>query len=230
MRKLVLLDIDGTILRSGRAGRAAMERALHEVFGTPGDPDYLYDGKTDRQIIRETIRMTGLDDAEIDERMDLTVDTYLRELEGELKARADEVKLFPGIRELVERVHAREDAVLGLLTGNVERGARLKLAAGGLEFDQFVVNAFGSDHETRGELPAVAHRRMREMFGVDLAGQDVIVVGDTPADVQCGRTLGARAIGVATGRYSVADLNAHHPFAAFDTLADTDAVMAVIDA
>jgi len=151
-------------------------------------------------------------------------------LQAELATRAAAVQLYEGVRELVDAVDTRTDAVLGLLTGNVEPGARLKLAAAGLDPGRFVVNAFGSDHETRGELPAIAHRRMRDTFGVELAGRDVIVIGDTPSDVQCGRALGARAIAVATGRFSVAELQAHEPFAVFETLADTRAVLSAIDA
>jgi len=125
-------------------------------------------------------------------------------------------------------VHARDDTVLGLLTGNVEPGARLKLGAVGLDFDQFRINAFGSDHEIRGELPAIAHQRMQDAFGITLGGRDVVVIGDTPADISCGRELGARAIAVATGSYSVADLKAHDPYAVFSDLSDTDAVLAAI--
>ena len=231
MKRLVLFDIDGTILRSSGAGRAAMERALVATFGTPGDPEYHYDGKTDRQIVRESMQLAGFTDAEIDAKMPVVIQRYLDELHTMVVAnRSKKVTMYDGVAALIDAVEQREDMVLGLLTGNVEPGAHIKLTAAGLNVTRFLVNAFGSDHETRAELPAIAHRRMQESFGVTLEGRDVIVIGDTPSDISCGRALGARAIAVATGRYSVDELRAHQPFAVFETLADTRAVMDVIDA
>ena len=113
----------------------------------------------------------------------------------------------------------------GLLTGNIHQGARAKLAAAGIDLARFRVTAFGSDHEDRPELPAVAQRRASELLGVEIQGNRVIIVGDTPADIQCGEAIGARAIGVATGRYSVEQLSEYNPYAVFETLADTPAVL-----
>jgi phosphoglycolate phosphatase-like HAD superfamily hydrolase len=228
MQHLVLLDIDGTILHSGGAGRDAMEHALAATFGTPGDPSLRYDGKTDRQIIRESMRAAGFSDDDIDRRMDEVVALYVSSLAARLDEPGRGVAMFPGIAALIETIHNRSDSVLGLLTGNVEAGARLKLASVGLDFDRFRINAFGSDSEVRGELPAIAHRRMRDTFGIDLQGRDIVVIGDTPADIECGQSLGARAIAVATGWYSVDDLKSHKPYAVFADLSDTDAVMAAI--
>lgn len=228
MRHLVLFDIDGTILHSGGAGRDAMESALATTFGTPGDPSIRYDGKTDKQIVRESMKHAGFSDAHINAKMDETIALYVAGLPARLSDPARGVGMFPGIAPLIDRVHRREDCVLGLLTGNVEAGARLKLQAVGLDFDQFRVNAFGSDSEVRGDLPGVAHARMVEMFGVTLRGTDVVVIGDTPADIACGRALGARAIAVATGSYSVADLERHAAYAVYADLSDTDAVMKTI--
>lgn len=230
MRHLVLFDIDGTILRTGGAGRDAMEAALVEVFGTSGDPAYRYDGKTDMQIIRELMRSAGFSDSEIDARMHDTVRRYVAGLRARLGEPSRNVSMYPGVAALIEEIDARPDTVLGLLTGNVEPGATLKLAAVGLNIERFRVNAFGSDHEVRAELPAIAHRRMQDTFGIELRGTDVIVIGDTPADIACGRALGARAIAVATGRYSVAELLEHQPHAAFADLSDMQAVLAAIAA
>ncbi|HXC25430.1 MAG TPA: HAD hydrolase-like protein [Gemmatimonadaceae bacterium] len=228
MKTLVLFDIDGTILKSGGAGRLAMEQALLETFGMSGDPSYHYDGKTDRQIVRELLQGAGYDDAEIDAKMPVVLQRYLDALHDTFSSGARAVTIYDGVESLIDAVEARPDTVLGLLTGNILPGAHLKLGAAGLDTKRFVVNAFGSDHEVRAELPAIAHRRMHETFGVVLAGRDVVVIGDTPADISCGRALGARAIAVATGRYSVEDLRAHHPFAVFETLADTSAVLDAI--
>ncbi|MEO9019357.1 MAG: haloacid dehalogenase-like hydrolase [Gemmatimonadaceae bacterium] len=228
MQHLVLFDIDGTILHSGGAGRDAMEYALATVFGTPGDPELRYDGKTDRQIVREAMRFAGITDGHIDAQMDAVIALYVQSLPQKLADPARGVGMYPGVADLIDAVHIRQDFALGLLTGNVEPGARLKLAAVGLDFDQFRVNAFGSDSEVRDELPAIAHRRMTDIFGIELRGRDVIVIGDTPADISCGRSLGARAIAVATGWYSVDDLRAHQPYAVFADLSDTNAVIDAI--
>ncbi|MEO7218166.1 MAG: haloacid dehalogenase-like hydrolase [Gemmatimonadaceae bacterium] len=228
MQHLVLFDIDGTILHSGGAGRDAMEYALTTIFGTPGDPEMRYDGKTDRQIIREGMRASGFTDAKIDAQMDAVIALYVESLPQQLADPARGVGMYPGVADLIAAVHNRGEFALGLLTGNVEPGARLKLAAVGLDFDQFRVNAFGSDSEVRAELPAIAHRRMIEVFGIELRGRDVVVIGDTPADISCGRSLGARAIAVATGWYSVDDLKSHQPYAVFADLSDTNAVLDAI--
>ncbi|MEO5904746.1 MAG: haloacid dehalogenase-like hydrolase [Gemmatimonadaceae bacterium] len=223
--RIVLFDIDGTLLRSGGVGRIAMERALIRVFGSPGSNAYHYDGKTDRQIVRDLMRIDGMTDEQIDARMDELVNEYLQGLRDELASGDRAVHVFAGVRELLDALEKRDDIVLGLLTGNVEPGARAKLGAAGIDVDRFKVNAFGSDHELRPELPAVAQRRARELLGKDIAGNRVIVIGDTPADIRCGESIGARAIGVATGRYSTEDLASHGAYAVFENLANTDAVM-----
>ena len=133
-----------------------------------------------------------------------------------------------GVVEVLEALEARNDVTLGLLTGNVKRGAALKLAAVGLDIGRFHVNAFGSDEEHRPLLPAVAQRRARELFGLEVRGDRMVIVGDTPADIECGRAIGARAVAVATGHYSVADLAEHAPAALFADLTDTAAVLHAI--
>jgi len=227
--KLVLFDIDGTILWTDGAGRRAMEGALTHVFGSPGSVRYHYDGKTDRQIVREQMRVEGWHDNAIDPELDHACDQYLERLMRELGSEGHQPHRYPGVAELLDALEARDDRVLGLLTGNLERGARAKLRAVGLDPDRFVVNAFGSDDEVRGELPAVAQRRARERLGAHVPGDAIIIIGDTPADIECGRAIGARAIGVATGRYSVEELRAHDPYAVFADLTDTGAVVRAID-
>jgi phosphoglycolate phosphatase len=226
--KLVLFDIDGTMLRSGGAGRASLEAALLKVFGSHGGEGYHYDGKTDRQIVRELMRGEGHSDEWIDKRMDELLDLYIQGLHGELESRAHQVAIYPGVTELLDELEAREDVVIGLLTGNIERGAHTKLRAAGIDPSRFKVNAFGSDHEHRPELPPVAQRRAKEILGVNLPGESLFVIGDTPADIACGRSIGARAIAVATGRYSVPELSEHDPYAVFEDLSNTTAVINVI--
>ncbi len=226
--RLVLFDIDGTLLWSDGAGRNAMETALTSVFGSSGSPDYRYDGKTDRQIVRELMRAEGHLDPHIDGVMERLVEQYLDGLRRELSDGTHVARVLPGVPRLLDELEARDDVVLGLLTGNIEQGAALKLRAAGIDFSRFRVNAFGSDSERRPDLPAVAHARARDQLGLELEGNRVVIIGDTPADIDCGRSLGARAIGVATGRYSVEELSSHGPAAVFEDLSDTDAVIEAV--
>jgi phosphoglycolate phosphatase len=226
--RLVLFDIDGTLLNSGGLGRASMQRALSEIFGSPGSPSYRYDGKTDKQIVRDVMRLEGHSDEHIDSRMGRLIDRYLHGLKQGIESMKFNVRPLEGVVEILDALEARDDVVLGLLTGNVEKGARAKLAAAGIDPDRFRVNAFGSDHEHRPELPAIAQRRAGEHLGVEVAGEKVIVIGDTPADIECGRELGARAIAVASGHYSVEELQKHNPYAVFPSLKDTGKVLQTI--
>jgi phosphoglycolate phosphatase len=223
--KLALFDIDGTILLTSGAGKRAVHRALAEVFGAPGRAEHRFDGKTDPQIVRELMRMEGHGDDHIDARMSLLLDRYVDYLHEELDHPSTAVRLMPGVAELLDALEARSDVVLGLVTGNLAAGAAAKLRAGGIRPERFRVGAYGSDHELRNELPAVARRRAREELGIDVAGTDVVVIGDTPADVDCGRAIGARTIGVATGYFSIDELLAHGADFTFEDLADTAAVL-----
>jgi phosphoglycolate phosphatase-like HAD superfamily hydrolase len=225
---LVLFDIDGTLLWSDGAGKRAFGAALVEMFGPIEYGDYRFDGKTDRQIGRELLRRAGHGDAAIDAGMPRLMERYLEGLRAEVADAAHHAHLFPGVPELLDALEARSDVVLGLLTGNLAEGAAIKLRAAGLDPERFRVGAFGSDHEHRPELPAIAQRRALESLGLHFPGDRMIVIGDTPADVECGRGLGARAIAVATGRYSVEELAAHAPAAVFPDLSDTAAVLRAI--
>ena len=226
--KLVLFDIDGTILWSDGAGRRAIHRALSEVFGSIGPADYRFDGKTDRQIVRDLMRIDGHGDAHIDARMDPVLARYVECLAGELGAEDLGARLLDGVEELLTALEARDDVILGLLTGNVRSGARAKLRAVGIDPDRFTVGAFGSDHEHRPELPAIARQRVRDELGIEVDGRDIVVIGDTPADIECARSVEARAIGVATGRYAVDELRKHGAAAVFPDLTDTDAIVRAI--
>jgi phosphoglycolate phosphatase len=223
--KLVLFDIDGTLLSSEGLGRTAMRRALGSIFGSPGNPAYRYDGKTDRQIVRDVMRLEGHSDQHIDSQMDRLIETYLEGLREGAKSGKFNVRPLAGVVELLDALEPREDVVLGLLTGNVEPGARTKLIAAGINPDRFRVNAFGSDSEHRPELPAIAKSRASEKLGLDIDGGRMVVIGDTPADIACGRSVGAKAIGVASGHYTVEQLREHDPYAVFPSLEDTQQLL-----
>jgi len=227
VQTLALFDIDGTLLSAAGSGRRAIHAALLEYFGGVGPGDYWFDGKTDPQIVHDLMRSDGHDESVIADRLPQVMARYVERLTVELADPQYQPTLYAGVGPLLDALDRRDDVVLGLLTGNIKPGAMAKLRAVGLDPDRFVVGAFGSDHAVRGELPAIAVERARQL-GIDVVGPAIVVIGDTPADVACGRGVGARAIAVATGRYSVDELAACEPAAVFADLSDTAAVVACI--
>ena len=226
--KLILFDIDGTLLLSDGAGRRAIHRALHDVFGATGPVDYRFDGKTDPQIVRELMTLAGHADEHIDAEMQTLLTRYLDCLHEELRAPGNRAYTLPGVPALLDVLEKNSGVILGLLTGNLEQGAKAKLGSVGIDPRRFRVGAYGSDHEQRNELPAIARERAKRQLDIDVRGDAIVVIGDTPSDLTCGRALGAKAIGVATGRYSVQELARHHPLAVFADLSDTDEVARTI--
>jgi phosphoglycolate phosphatase len=226
--RIVLFDIDGTLVWTKGAGKRAMERALLAVIGNNGPDGHRYDGKTDRQIVREAMLLTGHEAAQVEAHMEAVIARYLTELDVELDRDDHGAFALPGVHALLDAVHAEDDLVLGLLTGNVIPGAERKLRAVGIEPSRFLIGAYGSDHESRPELPPIARARAAALLGRDVQGADCVIIGDTPMDVACGRPIGARAIAVATGHYDVAALTACAPDAVFADLTDTAAVLEAI--
>jgi phosphoglycolate phosphatase len=227
-RRLVLFDIDGTILLSGGAGRRAITAALSEAVGeVDAFSGIRFDGKTDPQIVGELLAAAGHERHD-EARVAALCERYVTLLEQELSGRTSDTVLMPGVPELLDRLEAEDAVVLGLLTGNLARGARLKLSAAGISPERFRVGAYGSDSAHRPELPAVAAKRAEPYFGRVPAGEEVVIIGDTPADIYCGSGIGARALGVATGGYDVNTLAACGPHAVFSDLSDTAAVLTAI--
>ncbi len=228
-KKLILFDLDCTLLWSDGAGRAAIHQAFIDELGTLAPlEDYSFAGKTDSAIARELLRAANHPEAENDEYVMRVCDRYVELLEGELKSPDRNVRVLVGVHELLEKLRGRKDAVLGLLTGNVEGGAILKLKSAGIDTGQFKVAAYGSDAFARDALPPIAVSRAAAVMGCVPRGEDVVIIGDTPADMTCGKGIGARAIGVATGPFAVADLEAAGGFAVFEDLSMTDMVMTAI--
>jgi phosphoglycolate phosphatase-like HAD superfamily hydrolase len=222
----VLFDIDGTLLSSGRVSGHAFEDALREVFGTIGEAErYDYSGKTDRQIVRDLMRGAGFADREIDARMDAAMERYSALLRERLKP--DHVQAKPGVVALVGALAEDPRVTLGLLTGNLEPNARMKLEPIGVN-PHFPFGAFGSDHEDRRRLPAVAVARALDAVGVRFAGKSVVIVGDSVYDVLCGRHLGVRAVAVATGRTTVEELRQVRADAVLPSFADKEESLAAI--
>ena len=142
--RLVLFDIDGTLLSSEGMGRASMQSALTDVFGSPGHPSYRYDGKTDKQIVRDTMRLEGHSDVHIDSRMEKLIGLYLDGLRTGAKSGKFNVRPLAGVVEILAALEKRDDVVLGLLTGNIEPGARIKLTAAGINPSELAL-ASGAD-------------------------------------------------------------------------------------
>ena len=223
--RAVLFDLDGTLLWTDGAGRRAIHRSLLEVLGIAQPArGFRCDGRTDPEIVRLLAAAAGRPSGP--EVVDAVLRRYVVLLDEELRRPGHRTTLYPGVPELLASLERRDDCIVGLLTGNVVAGAELKLKAAGLDIARFRVGAFGSDDPDRAALPAIAQRRLRELLGVELRGKAVVIVGDTPADVTCGRGIGARAIAVATGSFTVNDLVAAGADAAFPDLSDTAGVVA----
>lgn len=229
MRKLILFDIDGTLLSARGAPRRAFHRSMLEVYGTAGPiATHTFSGKTDPQIARELLQADGWHDEAIDERLPALWDCYVRELTHELNAPEHETRVFPGVRVLLDALAGEAAAVVGLLTGNIAPGAALKLASARIDARTFRFGVYGSDCEQRDGLPPVAVQRAHELTGVEFGGRDVVVIGDTPNDVTCGRALGVTAVAVATGSHDDAALQAAGADVVFPDLSDTAAVLDVL--
>lgn len=202
-----LFDIDGTLLLTGGAGMEAMRRALVEEFRVrePLD-DVPMAGRTDRAITADLFERCGI--PATDENWQRFFAAYRRHLPETLATLQGRV--LPGIRELLRELQARDDVVLGLLTGNYAEGARLKLEHYGLE-RHFNFGGFGDHHEHRNDVARQAVAELRRRNGADAAGWPVWVIGDTPADVECGRAIGATVVAVCTGFYAMEALQAAEP-------------------
>lgn len=224
---LLLFDIDGT-LTIGGPGKAAFGAALQSTFGTTGPlANHDFAGKTDPLLLRELLTAAGRDARDIEAGLPRFWELYVAELEARIDA--EPVTVLPGVRELIGALAARDDVFLGLVTGNVQAGARLKLQSAGL-WHHFAIGGFGSDHEARNELPRFALERASAHWGRSFRGRDAVVIGDTPRDVECGKVIGAATVAVATGRFSLAALRATGADRVLTGLAGTRAAIDVVTA
>ena len=225
MKHLLLWDIDGTLIASGGAGMRALQRALRDVFGIDGllaDIDFA--GRTDMWIMREVFRKFALSATR--ENFERYFEGYVAALPAEMNN--PQARVLPGVREILRAATEHGGFAQGLLTGNMRRGAQLKLAHHGL-WDHFAFGAFADDSEHRNELGPHAVRRALERHGVNFAADDVWIIGDTPHDIACGKIIGARTLAVATGGATLEQLREHSPTAAVQNLADTAAVLALLE-
>ncbi len=224
MKLLLLWDIDGTLINSGGAGMRALRTGLKNAFGIDGSlEDIDFAGRTDRWIMRRIFAKFNLPATE--ENFSRFFDGYLTALPAELANPG--ARVLPGVGALLTAAAARGDVVQGLLTGNIRRGAEIKLGFHGL-WRHFPFGAFADDGELRNDLGPHAVRRAREHAGMDFPAGRTWVIGDTPFDIECGRAIGARTLALATGSHSAAALAAHQPHAVLADLADATAFWRVI--
>ena len=223
--RLVLFDIDGTLLSAGKASREALRAAFEESWPEEIPLEgYDFSGKTDPQIVRELLE-PHLPPGRVAETSERSLALYLGHLERRL--RPEEVVLKKGVAELVSRLSRMPEITQGLLTGNLERGARIKLSPPGLN-PYFAFGAFGSDHADRYELTAIALARAYERIQRRFEGKEIVIVGDSVHDVACGRAWNVRSIAVATGVTSAGRLAGETPDFLFNDLSDTAGVVEAI--
>ncbi len=225
-RKLVLFDIDGTLITDGGAAREAFAAALGRVFGYGGDLGrYDFSGRTDPQITFTVLGDAGFSDADIESRLPQLWESYLGGLSR--NATPGRVRTLPGIQALLDALADHDRALLGLLTGNIEPGARIKLGGAGLNA-YFPFGAFGSDSRHREELPPIAVDRASEIDGHRFEGRDVVIIGDSVYDVRCGVPHGATTVAIASGKTSAERLRAENPHHLFETAEDCGALLEAI--
>ncbi|HEY2799138.1 MAG TPA: HAD family hydrolase [Chthoniobacterales bacterium] len=220
-KRLLLFDIDGTLIDSGGAGVAALKDVLWEQFGiTDGLGGVEIAGRTDTGIVHQILQKQNI--SLTNERVAAFLDLYAGFLGRELPRRPG--RLLPGVGALLPRLQGRPQNVLALLTGNIRRGAELKLSHYGI-WDFFEFGAFADDHHDRNELGFFAQRRAREKHAIDFLAEEIDVIGDTPHDIACGKAIGARTIAVATGSFSREQLAAHDPDRIMDDFSEVDALI-----
>jgi phosphoglycolate phosphatase len=225
--KLLLFDIDGTLMLSGGAGFRAIDRTFEQIFGIRrATRGIVPDGKTDPLIFREIVERHALAQGSEEEALD-TLRKHYEPLMAEEMATSP-ARMMPGVDTLLEELDAEPRCKLGLLTGNFEPTARIKLDRFG--FNRFFTfGAFGSDHEDRTRLPSIAISRAETHHGLPIGlGRHVLVIGDTPRDVECALVNGATAVGVATGNYTIQQLLEAGAHVVFDDLSDAGEVVRIL--
>jgi phosphoglycolate phosphatase len=219
--KLVLFDIDQTILHSGGAGEKALTLALRDRFGREETLENLeIAGKTDVWIAHRIFEAHGIEPHP--ENVERFLDGYLENLKIELGRNAG--RLLPGFPEILHALARLPNVAVGLLTGNLRRGAELKLGHYGM-LEYFTFGAFADDSQERNLLGPFARERAREAHGTDFQDGDIYIIGDTPHDIACAKAIRAHGVGVATGRYSRAALEAAGADFVFDDLSDAEGVI-----
>lgn len=225
-RKLLLWDIDGTLITTHRAGRRALTRTVKVAFNIDSDLEFLdMAGRTDPYIIGQIAKQFGITATE--KVVHDFYEIYFKFLQEELSQ--VEGNTLPGIVDILKTARKRTDISQGLLTGNLERGARIKLVHYDI-WHYFEFGAFGNDGPTRNDLGPMALKRAYHLHGVEFPRHNIFVIGDTPHDIACGKAIGAKTIAVATGGSDAKALADCQPTAVLTDLSDSKAFFRVIDA
>jgi len=226
LKKLVLFDIDGTLLSVNSVNRRILMDALREVYGTEGSAGtHDFAGKMDSIIIYEVLHNAGLSDGVIAEKFDKAKQTYIEMFR--MQSKSTDVVLMDGVRKLLDELSAHSELIVGLLTGNFEGSGRHKLLLPDINH-YFPFGAFADDGASRNELPRVAVEKAYQLTGKRFSEQNIIIIGDTEHDIACARVLNAKSIAVATGSYSTEELKKHNPHILYKNLCETDIVISEI--
>jgi phosphoglycolate phosphatase len=224
--RLILFDIDGTLISTDGIAKRTFAEVMNAEFGpSTAASDYDFSGKTDQVIYSDIAALMSIDPALAEQKQDEVFDRFFTLLEQRLHQ--GNVTVLPGVHILLDALEQEEAATSALLTGNMLRGARIKLTPPDL-LRYFSFGAFGSDALHRHELPAIAQTRAYDKLGVVFKAKEIVVIGDTPHDIDCGRHLNVKTIAVATGRYSHDQLAAEKPDFLFDNLSETDRILDAI--
>jgi len=227
-QRILLFDIDGTLLDPHGEGLTYIRQALIEVYGVT-EPIESYDmaGKTDWRIITDLMRLAGVDEAEIEMKLLDAFIAYARYVAQ--AAPTLNIRLLPGVSDLIDRLLDNQSFILGLVTGNVRELVPYKLRAAGLDPAIFQFGAYGSEHLDRNLLPALAMERLEYILGAPVLRESVLVIGDTPHDVECARHAGVKVMCVTTGHFDRETLAASNPDYLLEDLKDIETVMSILD-
>lgn len=225
--RVLLFDIDGTLIRSDRAGRLALTAALMELFGTAGPlARYEMGGKTDARIVTDILTSIGVPENEIHAQLPVVYELMAKKALEIYPTR--DIQPCIGVRPLLAALENVEGVIVALLTGNSYLTAPLKLRAAGIDPAQFLFGVYGSEALDRDQLPAIAMNRATQLTGHVFTGDNTVVIGDTPADIFCARAGKATAVSVAGGWHTVSALAEYKPDYLFEDFADTAVVLAAL--
>ena len=227
MKRILLFDIDGTLLHPAGIDRTCFRRALEDIYGVapPIDGDDL-GGKTIWQLLTDLLHAAGLEDEEIDANREAAFAAYSRHVE--VAAPAFNMHLLPGVGPLLDYLRDSPDFILGLVTGNVREAVPHKLRKVGIDPGIFTFGAFGSEHPDRNTLPALALYRLSQILGSQPEPETALIIGDTPLDIACARHTGVKVLAVATGHFDRSTLASHEPDYLLDDLSAFNQVTAIL--
>jgi phosphoglycolate phosphatase-like HAD superfamily hydrolase len=226
--KVLLFDIDGTLLEPAGIGRLCCQRALEDVLGFSVPTDGIaFAGRTDWGIVNDLLVHAGLEKPEVEANRDKVFDALARHIAA--AAPSSKMHILPGVMSLLDHLEKDSRFILGLVTGNVQKAVIHKLQAVGIDPGWFTFGAFGDEHIDRNTLPALALYRLSQMIGAQVPPERALVIGDTPHDITCAQHAGLKVLSVATGLFTMQDLAALAPDFLLEDLSDTPKVVEILE-